>query len=82
MWKVERMRRMETEVQNRNGIVRTQWKGWKRIEECERMIQIDCPESGPGPHGPGSGPDRTLGSECPGQREGRPALFWKVGSRC
>ena len=33
------------------------------------QVNIDCPESGPGPHGPGSGPDRTHGSECPGQRE-------------
>ena len=34
---------------------------------------LDCPESGPGPRGPGSGPDRPYRSECPGQREGGPA---------
>src|ERR1700678_1052364 len=25
---------------------------------------LDCPKSGPGPRGPGSGPDRPHGSEC------------------
>jgi hypothetical protein len=29
--------------------------------------ELDCPGFGPGPRGPGSGPDRTLRSECPGQ---------------
>ena len=31
-------------------------------------LHIDCPQSGPGPRGPGSGPDRKGRSECPGQR--------------
>jgi hypothetical protein len=39
-----------------------------------REAGVDCPGSGPGPRGPGSGPDRTYRSECPGQREGGPAL--------
>ena len=28
---------------------------------------VDCPGFGPGPSGPGSGPDRNNRSECPGQ---------------
>src|SRR5271168_400968 len=33
-----------------------------------KVVPIDCPQSGPGPRGPGSGPDRKGRSECPGQR--------------
>ena len=34
------------------------------------LSSIDCLESGPGPHGPGSGPDQPHRSKCLGQREG------------
>ena len=34
-----------------------------------KLQRVDCPKSGPGPRGPGSGPDRSHRSEGPGQWE-------------
>ena len=41
-------------------------------------VSVDCPESGPGPLGPGSGLDRTGRSEGPGQSIVGPTLFGEV----
>ena len=40
-------------------------KGLNSMTFADQLI--DCPGFGPGPSGPGSGPDRNNRSECPGQ---------------
>ena len=44
---------------------------WCAQQHWLTMLGLDRPEFGPGPHGPGSGPDRPHRSECSGQ--------WEVG---
>ena len=51
---------------------------------CNDMValpQVDCPGFGPGPLGPGSRPDWTHRSECPGQSKVGPDLYQGVRAR-
>jgi hypothetical protein len=75
---MEKTEKMECSSQNKLNTQNDKMRDSLDVEVLDGLLSIhhfarkweprvDCPESGPGPHGPGSGPDRPHRSEGPGQ---------------